>query len=1159
MRLFLKFFKKSSAVLLSAIIAVMCCFVPVTVSADVTAVTYDDLSDFWVRNSSASKMPTETSDGIVTSTGALKMQALDSAVTYTEKTFTDFYNIANYDIYGNKYYITGNAVNTYGASFDATANTITTADATTKLKLDGTVGMTDFETEFKVTKLSAETKSLYGGIAFRLQDSDFRTATFGTQGYMLLVVSEAESCDVKVLLRKYSTASAKEETTLTKTGLLSAATNGVKVSVKVTGKTLNFTVADAANAENTYSNSFSLVPSVSAGQYYDNGSFAFVTNGHHTIEGISLKGSVPTNYVTHEKEIFNLYNRDFYDIYGNTTGDDVVDYGVKFTDDRISSYGQSKVKIKGYTNVEDFKASFDIAKVNGNALYGGIAFRMQDVFFEKASFGTPGYLLFAYSAADSMDLYIRLRNYSTASGYAYKEVKFEGFLAAPDQQNIRMEVEVVGTTVNVTVYDLTDLNRKSSTSISLTEGLSASAKANLFKGGSIAFVSNGTHDYTNISVKELVNEAPYTEVENFEAQADFTFPSSTNLQAGIMFYVQDTIYKSAGLTAFSVNAIRAASSADNEMTLQLVRYGRKADGTLNTNIGAVSGATYKVSSILQTVNGAGEKLRLKVKVIRGTIYYSLVNVATGKESEVYSVKTNTTSTSSSVNYDTAYSSGGIGIFTNLANVTVSDFSVTKLTDCTVTVNDSEGGTTTGAATYSYGESVTVVSTPEYGYYFGGWYNGETLLTAEQSYTFDITENVTLTPKFIPFPLKFTGTDILNRAAVINVDSVDGLSEVGFEITVKAETGEITKTVSTNYVNAESSDKKPYISTRDKVYYCDIDGDGSADSADILALRNGILQDAISSNSADLNADETVNVKDLVRFKKVVADTPLVFEELESGYNYPFVFGDLLVSEGKQYVELKPYLVVNGSKSYGVPRYLSFDGASLTRSSSSENHTPFGKIRIACVGDSLTQGVGATGWASGDYQYAYPEQLGLILEDDNCVVQNFGVGGSYTWYYEGRNESLWYPNTERYQLSMDFDADIVIIMLGTNDAKVVSDEEKSEQYGAALEDIANRWLAGENKPIVYICNGLSMARYDETKLATDASWVTRDDKFRNYIHPQQIAVAEKLGLEFIDTYNGTKDIIESKEGLASDMLHANDAGYRALAELIAESISLDIFY
>ncbi|MBE6728098.1 MAG: hypothetical protein E7562_05585 [Ruminococcaceae bacterium] len=1159
MKLFLKSFKKSAAVLLSAIIAVMCCFVPTAVSADVTAVTYDDLSDFWVRNSSASKMPTETSDGIVTSTGALKMQALDSAVTYGEKTFTDFYNIANYDIYGNKYYITGNAVNTYGASFDATANTITTADATTKLKLDGTEGMTDFETEFKVTKLSAETKSLYGGIAFRLQDSDFRTATFGTQGYMLLVVSEAESCDVKVLLRKYSTASAKEETTLTKTGLLSAATNGVKVSVKVTGKTLNFTVADAANAENTYSNSFSLVPTITAGQYYDNGSFAFVTNGHHTIEDISLKGSVPTNYVTHEKEIFNLYNRDFYDIHGNTTGDDVVDYGVKFADDRISSYSQSKVKIKGYTNVEDFKASFNLEKTNGNALYGGIAFRMQDVFFEKASFGTPGYLLFAYSAADSMDLYIRLRNYSTASGFAYKEVKFEGFLAAPDQKNIRMEVEVIGTTVNVTVYDLTDLNRKSSASISLTEGLSASAKANLFKGGSIAFVSNGTHDYTNISVKELVNEAPYTEVENFEAQADFTFPSSTNLQAGIMFYVQDTIYKSAGLTAFSVNAIRAASSADNEMTLQLVRYGRKADGTLNTNIGAVSGATYKVSSILQTVNGAGEKLRLKVKVIRGTIYYSLVNVATGKESEVFSAKTNASSTSNSVTYNTAYSSGGVGIFTNLKDVVVSDFKVTKLPDCVVTANSSEEGTVTGAGTYSYGETVTVTATPEYGYYFGGWYNGETLVTSSESYSFTATENVILTPKYIPFPLRITGLDTENGAAVINIDNIENVTEIGFEIVVKKENGDTERVVSTEYVNALSADKTPYISTASKVYYCDIDANGDADADDIAALRSGIIQSKALNTQADLNGDTAINVKDIVRFKKVMAETQLRFEGLKEGYNYPFVFGDLLSDEGNQYVELKPYTVIDGAKSYGVPRYLSFDGKILKRNSDSLNHTPFGKIRIACVGDSLTQGVGATGWASGDYQYAYPEQLNAILADDNCIVENFGVGGSYAWYYAGRGESLWYPNTAKYQPSIDFDADIVIIMLGTNDAKLVSDEEKSEQYGAALEDIANRWLAGENKPVIYICNGLTMAKYDEAKLETDTSWVTRDDKFRNFVHPQQIAVAEKLGLEFIDTYYGTKEFLENKGGLASDLLHANDAGYRALAEYISQNISLDIFY
>ena len=165
---------------------------------------YSELEDFEIKNSTATNVATKTEDGIVTSAGALKMQALDSTVTYEEKTFGDFYNIKNYDIYGNKYHTTNYAVSTYGNTFDTTNNLITTADAQSKLKLDGTEGMTDFETEFTITKLGSG-KALYGGIAFRIQDSDFRTATFGTEGYMLFVYSTSSSKDVAIKLRKYTT------------------------------------------------------------------------------------------------------------------------------------------------------------------------------------------------------------------------------------------------------------------------------------------------------------------------------------------------------------------------------------------------------------------------------------------------------------------------------------------------------------------------------------------------------------------------------------------------------------------------------------------------------------------------------------------------------------------------------------------------------------------------------------------------------------------------------------------------------------------------------------------------------------------------------------------------------------------------------------------
>lgn len=1106
---------------------------------------YSELEDFEIKNSAAKNVATKTEDGIVTSAGALKMQALDSTVTYEEKTFGDFYNIKNYDIYGNKYHTTNYAVSTYGNTFDTTNNLITTADAQSKLKLDGTEGMTDFETEFTITKLGSG-KTLYGGIAFRIQDSDFRTATFGTEGYMLFVSSTSSSKDVSIKLRKYTTSATYEEKTLTATNLLSVATNGVVVKITVSGQNLNFTVSDAKDSANTYSNSFSLVPADTAkGRYYSNGSFAFVTNGHHTIENITLNASIPANYTVNEKEIYNLNNREGYTIYGNTTGDDVVDYGATFTNGRISTTGQTKLMINNHSNVEDFKATFDLKKTNGNSLYAGIAFRIQGSFFEKAPYGTPGYMLYANSAADSMDVTLVLRNYSTASGYSTSQVKFEGFLAAPGNKNIRMDVEVVGNTLRATIYDLTDLTRTSTATFALK---STADKSGNFKAGALAFVSNGTHDFSNVSISEYVYEAPYTQVENFEASVDFELPSAQTIQAGIMFYVQDSIFKSAGLTAFSLNAIRTSNSADKTMSLQLMRYGTKADGTTNVNLGAVSNATNAVSNILQTANGAGENIRVKIKVIRGTLYYSLTNLDTGVSSNTYSIALNTSSTSSSVSYTTEYTSGGIGIFTNLAKVTVSNFNVTNLSDCTVTFSDVQGGVQTGDGVYSYGETVTVTATPDYGYYFGGWYSESTLLSTDETYSFTLTDNVVLSPEYIPFPIKITGLDNSNVSAVINIDSTENVTEIGLEVTHKTENGQVSQTLSTNYVNALSKGKKPYIATASKVYYCDLNSDGVADVLDLTVLRKGLISGNELSGAADLNSDEKINLKDLVKFKKIAADVELEFTDLNEGYNYPFAFGHLLEAEGKQYFEIKPYLITNDKKSYGVTKYLSFDGKTLTANSTSANHTAFGKVRIACVGDSITQGVGATGWASGDYSYAYPQQLGNIL-GDNCLVGNFGRGSSYVYYYDGRNAALWYPNTTQYTQSNNFDADIVIIKLGTNDARVMKDETTSVAWEKQFTELVNHYKNLDSKPTVYIMSSITMANYDE---ALETNLV-------KYILPKQKAVAEELDCIFLDAYTDLFDIFKSGEGFASDGLHPNNTGYAAMAEYVKENISIDIFF
>jgi len=81
------------------------------------------------------------------------------------------------------------------------------------------------------------------------------------------------------------------------------------------------------------------------------------------------------------------------------------------------------------------------------------------------------------------------------------------------------------------------------------------------------------------------------------------------------------------------------------------------------------------------------------------------------------------------------------------------------------------------------------------------------------------------------------------------------------------------------------------------------------------------------------------------------------------------------------------------------------------------------IRIACVGDSITQGAGA-----GEGK-AYPSQLQELL-GEKWKVGNFGVSGR-TLLRKG-DSSYW--NERALLNAQDFKPDVVIIMLGTNDTK-----------------------------------------------------------------------------------------------------------------------------
>lgn len=79
------------------------------------------------------------------------------------------------------------------------------------------------------------------------------------------------------------------------------------------------------------------------------------------------------------------------------------------------------------------------------------------------------------------------------------------------------------------------------------------------------------------------------------------------------------------------------------------------------------------------------------------------------------------------------------------------------------------------------------------------------------------------------------------------------------------------------------------------------------------------------------------------------------------------------------------------------------------------------VRVACVGDSITAGVGAS---KGN---AYPDQLGRML-GGKWAVMNFGVSGA-TLLNHGDKP---YQKQAAFKKALDSQPNVVIIKLGTND-------------------------------------------------------------------------------------------------------------------------------
>ncbi|HLY73978.1 MAG TPA: GDSL-type esterase/lipase family protein [Planctomycetota bacterium] len=189
-----------------------------------------------------------------------------------------------------------------------------------------------------------------------------------------------------------------------------------------------------------------------------------------------------------------------------------------------------------------------------------------------------------------------------------------------------------------------------------------------------------------------------------------------------------------------------------------------------------------------------------------------------------------------------------------------------------------------------------------------------------------------------------------------------------------------------------------------------------------------------------------------------------------------------------------------------------------------------KIRIACVGDSITFGA----CVQDREKNCYPAVLGGLL-GDKYDVRNFGVNGA-TLLKKG--DLPWW-NQGAFTEATAFDPNIVVIKLGSNDTKPQNWRSKAD-FEADYKALIEHFKGLPSKPTVWVALPVPVLKEN----------FGINKKGAEEQQPLIARVAKEEGCGTIDLYRAvaTKDLFDQ------DGIHPNAAGARKIAETVFASLS-----
>jgi acyl-CoA thioesterase-1 len=187
------------------------------------------------------------------------------------------------------------------------------------------------------------------------------------------------------------------------------------------------------------------------------------------------------------------------------------------------------------------------------------------------------------------------------------------------------------------------------------------------------------------------------------------------------------------------------------------------------------------------------------------------------------------------------------------------------------------------------------------------------------------------------------------------------------------------------------------------------------------------------------------------------------------------------------------------------------------------------VKIACVGDSITEGSGLENEAT----MSYPVVLAGILGPGYKVL-NCGRSGATL---ENKGDFPYRSRKDFYNV-FAFQPDIIIIKLGTNDTKPQNWEpaEFEKDYQALIDTFNSI----PSRPKIYICYPVP---------AFKTAWGINDSVLTSGVIPAIKKIGKQNHLHVIDLYHGMSGQTTS----FPDGIHPNAAGAKMMASIIAREI------